>query len=185
MKATISFLRGREEFPESIDWEGLDCAIVESPARVEVLDLRNSPDAVREARTYRMGVAFGATAQLRWYRGRSGLHVVLVSDDGKDLGAGSEPTPLTADDSMEPKALLLWGERVEPTGEGGQTYYYEARIPRKLRYPTWATEAGPAKRLALRVHHYRYEDGGRRRYLHRFAGFVRADAAVTRREAAE
>ena len=142
----ISSLEGRAALPADLRWEEFASAIVEAPDGVEMLDLRN-PENRPKAAHYPRGLAFGDRAELRWLPRESGLHLVYISDDDRDLGEGSRPEPLERIES-EPDALLLWGEL---QADGG---YFDGRIPRVLRYPEWAPRPEPGGHLAVKIRHY-------------------------------
>lgn len=148
----ISSLERREALPADLRWGEFSAAIVEAPDGVEILDLKNAENRL-EAALYPRGLAFGEQAELRWLRRESGLHLVYISDEDKNLGEGSRPEPLEPLEG-EPGSLLLWGER-QADGK-----YYDGRIPRLLEYPKWAPRPKVGGRLAVKIRHYELGDGG-------------------------
>ena len=148
----ISSLERLEALPAELRWEEFASVIVEAPDGVEILDLKN-PENRLEAARYPRGLAFGEQAELRWLRRESGLHLVYISDEDKDLGEGSLPEPLEPVED-EPDRLLLWGER-QADGK-----YYDGRIPRLLEYPQWAPRPKAGGRLAVKIRHYELREEG-------------------------
>jgi hypothetical protein len=147
----ISSLERREALPAELRWEEFASAIVEGSDKVEILDLKNPENRMETAR-YPRGLAFGEQSELRWVRRESGLHLVYISDEDKDLGEGSLPEPLNLVEG-EPGSLLLWGER-QADGK-----YYDGRIPRLLEYPQWAPQPKVGGRLAVKIRHYELREG--------------------------
>jgi len=150
----ISSLEGLTSLPDDLRWEEFTCSMVEAPWAVEFLDLKKLENG-REAAGYPAGVAFGEASELRWLTRENGKHLVYISDEGKDLGAGSKPVELQpAGPSQGPDRMVLWGERQEGGG------YYEGRIPRVLEYPEWAPQPRAGGRMMVELRHYELQEAG-------------------------
>jgi len=146
----ISSLEGLAIMPAVVRWDEFECAIVESPDRIEFVEL--SAETHATAAMHPRGLAFGPRAELRWQRRAKGLHVVYISDDNETLGEGSDPVDLTEAAGREPAEILLWGEK-----ERGGTEFQDGRIPRLLDYGRWGALAPEGGRLAVRIKHYDLE----------------------------
>ena len=151
--ACICSLEGLPALPNDVPWGEFTSAMVEAAWGMEFLDLKQ-PDSRREAERYVCGLAFGDVSELRWVLRESGMHVVFISDLGRDLGPISLPSTLEAVNGA-PERLLLWGERQ------GNGKYYDSRIPRLLSYPEWAPKPKASGRLAIRLRHYELREGDR------------------------
>jgi len=89
------------------------------------------------------GRAFGEKAELRWRRSEDGEHFICrwLSDDGASLGAGWKPLPEEELNRLKAEKIqyLLWGEPLfdgsEWLAEDDVPIWYQARIPKKLKYP--------------------------------------------------
>ncbi len=170
MTPRISSLERLPGLPSAIPWHALDAAMVHAAHSTAFLALKTEGDQVT-ASAYTSGTAFGDRAELRWLKRRAGWHCVLISDDGLDLGAGSEPRDLSREGEVDPSPVLLWGEKIEPPGDE-KPYFYEGRIPHKLSYPACAPTVPGGGRLALKLRSYWLDDGECRRLIYRYAGFV-------------
>ncbi len=133
MGATISHLLGGT-FP-TLDWKGLQWAIVESPTFTGLLKI-GGEEAFGPSK-FASGLAFGDTRELRWRECRGGtFHLVEIREDGSALNEETERS-LT---ELFRETIRLWGN--------GQ--WHEARIPAVLKYP--AEFAGSA--IGVELIHY-------------------------------
>ncbi|MGA3028040.1 MAG: hypothetical protein ABSF98_25085 [Bryobacteraceae bacterium] len=171
MKPRISCLERLCGLPSTIPWSAFEAAIVHAPHNTSFLAL-NADSDIAAVSAYPSGTAFGALAEVRWRKRRQGWHWVLISDEGLDLGAGSEPRDLSA--ASDAESVILWGEKTAPTAPQ-EPYFYEGRIPHKLCYPACAPPVRAGGRLALRMRGYWFEDGGRSHHIYRYAGFASLD----------
>jgi hypothetical protein len=144
--SVISSIAGLGQAPADLPWDEFECAIVESPAAVEFLDL-SLPNMVGTAVCFPCGTAFGANSELRWLTREGGLHFVYISDEGHVLD-GAEPIALQPVSQNDPEQIYLWGEKNQ-----GDDDFFETRIPRRLRYPN-AAGLSHHQRMAIRLKHY-------------------------------
>jgi hypothetical protein len=123
------------------------------------------------------GRAFGKKAELRWRRGEDEDSFICrwISDDGTlpngDCWKPLLPAELEPLEPSEPIGYLLWGEPLRGDNpsvwltENDQLIWYQARIPRKLKYPideTLANEwkANPKDKTPLALYVREYKQNG-------------------------
>jgi hypothetical protein len=103
------------------------------------------------------GRIFGEAGEYRWQRTPSGVHAVLVLDEG------ALPAPFTGEvelESLGDADLVLWGEWIDPArdAEGnpeGMPVFYAQEIPEPQLYPL---ERNPEKGESPRLHTRTYTD---------------------------
>ncbi len=85
------------------------------------------------------GRAFGNNSELRWRRDQDNSEFICrwISDDGIcPQGDGWKPLPPEELSQLKPTekntGYLLWGELLR---ENNEDFWYQARIPKKLKYP--------------------------------------------------
>lgn len=98
-------------------------------------------------REWTEGQIFDQASEVRWRAGEGGYAVLLLSEEN-DIPAGfleigGSPFDVRAASAAETHGFLLWGTR-QASG-----VWYEARIPRLLKYPVGA---GEKPRLAYKLY---------------------------------
>jgi len=93
------------------------------------------------------GRLFGTKGELRFWRRRDFIHVVVLTDDGVLLQHLEEPYDLK-DYTCSEKAEYLWGN----PDKNAQTFI-ETRLPRDLKYPI----SGSVTRAKLKVKTYAHK----------------------------
>jgi len=156
MAGMMSEAQRLSSLPSGEFWQGITCAVFESPDNVRMMPLTYSEDLPAELNNSSAGLAFGPGAQLRWTKRDAGYHAVLISDRGHVLNGCADPCALTAE--AEPEHVFLWGRRAG-------NLLFEDRIPREfavgvqdasLLYPP-GTQLPPDKsRLRLIVQWYTF-----------------------------
>lgn len=143
MNSQISYLERSEDLMNAAHWDGIQYALVESPAAIEWL----SQNQFAAAGEYDKGVAFGPDAELRWQKRNGAFHLVYISDSGQTL----PDVQGTALEVVAEDQIYLWGLKA-----AGEDHFLEGRIPRTLQYPNGA-RAKDGKRMAVRIRKYRIE----------------------------
>ncbi|MCS6861432.1 MAG: hypothetical protein NZT92_14040 [Abditibacteriales bacterium] len=132
------------------------CALVR---RVDCADVKTCEEVISHLAQWTEGQIFNENAELRWRQTQGKYAVLLLTEqndppDGFQLLNGA-PFTVVRPSSDDQHGFLLWGTRYDKAKDR----WWEARIPRPLRYPAKTHNKPP--QLAYRL----YQEGATVRWV--------------------
>lgn len=184
----VAYQKDLQQWPDLasfIDQKRFRYAILEKVDAIKFLQLNDDTIATHDFQEYNEGLLFGLKTELRWRKRRSGLHLVIISDETSDI----LPSGFTVYDEDlqlgDRRAVYLWGEKQfdtnsnEPKPQRVLKKWFEMRIPRILEYPMENVK-NEKDRIVAVIRDYKVEDtlpDGEKRYtiLHRWVDIKEVD----------